>query len=399
MTGRSIRNWLRDTFVENWPVKLLALVVASVLWLHVLGTEDPQSTQAITVPVVPVNEPEGLETVSIMPETVELRLRGRESALAQAQTGRIRMQANLRGATAGENEVPLRIAGVPYTLGVRQGYPTTARVELDKIIERSRPVDDIVRGEPARGFVIEQVTVDPEEVTVRGATSVVREVARAVVVVDVSGINQSAPFEVEVEARDNRNVAVTGVQFDPPTATVNVNVRELNVKYVPVRPVLGDPPAGYRVADVQADPEIVTITSEDDLSDARTVPTLAVDISGLRGTKQYSVSLNVPPDVRVEGPASVQVTVTTQRIGGESAEPPSPSPDRDRGQAPDGGGGEQNGEDNGVSAENQVPEVDDGDAGDDGETEPDGEEPEQDQPADEQDDNATTPGPENGNGT
>ena len=142
MAGRRVRNWLHGTFVENWPVKLLALIVAIILYLHVLGAEDPQDTQAITVQVVPVNEPAELQTIDIAPGTVELRLRGRESALGQAQTGRIHMEANLRSAKVGVNEVPLRVAGVPLSLAVVPGYPATARVELDKIIERQRPVYD-----------------------------------------------------------------------------------------------------------------------------------------------------------------------------------------------------------------------------------------------------------------
>jgi YbbR domain-containing protein len=384
--------------VENWPLKLLSLIVATFLWMHVLSTEDPEDTQAITVQVVPVNEPEGLKTIGLTPETVELRLRGRESALAQAQIDRIRMEANLRGADVGENEVPLRIAGVPYTLRVRQGYPTTARAELDKIIERERPVDDIIRGEPARGFVIEEVAVKPPEVTVRGATSVVREVARAVVVVDVSGINQSASFDVEVEARNNRNLPVSGVTFEPTTVSVTVNVRQLNVRYVPVRPVLGNPPAGYRVVAVSTEPEIVTITSEGDLSDARAVPTLAVDISGLRGSKQYSVSLNVPPDVRVEGPAAVQVTVTTRRIGG-GEEPPEPTAPDEQGAAEEPDAGTNGGEDNTQTPENQQDEVDGGVESDDGGAEPNDVGPGDDQPADEQDDSTTTPPPGDGDGT
>ncbi|MFP4249790.1 MAG: CdaR family protein [Armatimonadota bacterium] len=392
----SVKKRLRDIFVENWPVKLLALIVAVILWLHVLGAEDPQSTQAVTVPVVPVNEPEGLKTIDITPETVELRLRGRESALAEAHIGRIRMEANLRGATVGENEVPLRIVGVPYTLGVRQGYPTTAHVELDNIIERRRPVHEIIRGEPARGFVIENVTSEPDEVTVRGATSVVREVARAVAVVDVSGINQSAPFEVEVEARDNRNVAVSGVAFEPATVTVLIEVRELNVRYVPVRPVLGSPPPGYRVAEVTTAPEIVTITSEDDLANARAVPTLQVDISGLRGTKQYSVSLNVPSDLRMEGPASVQVTVTTEPVGG-GGDAPDETPDEDTVTPPEDE--ETIGEDNGERPENQMPEIDGGDDSDNGEAEADEVEPDEEQPVEEMDDDITAPAPDEGGGT
>lgn len=383
--------------MENWPVKLLSVIVAIILWMHVLSTEDPQKTQAITVPVVPVNEPEGLKAIKITPDTVELRLRGRESALEQAQIGRIRMEANLRNASVGETEAPLRPANVPFSLFVVPTYPTTAQVQLDKIIERKRPVQDIVRGEPARGFVIEEVTVDPEEVTVRGATSVVREVARAVVVVDVSGINQSAPFEAEVEARDNRNVVVTGVTFEPETVTVTVNVRELNVKYVPVRPVLGNPPPGYRVAGVRVEPEIVTITSDKDLSDLRTVPTLTVDISGLRGSKEYSVSLNVPPDLRVEGPASVQVTVTTQPEGSTRPPEPEPRPD-DNGEVSAGGAGE--GEDNGRPPENQDDEPANGDdSGDGGADTQGGSDQGDDQPADEQDNSATTPAPLDGDGT
>lgn len=396
MDLRQTWNWVYGIFAENWPLKLLSLIVAVILWFHVLSVEDPQTTQAVTAKVVPINEPADLKSISLTPETVELRLRGRESALAQAHTGRIRMEANLRNARVGENEVPLRVAGVPLNLSVVPGYPTTARVVLDKIIERGRPVHDSVRGEPARGFVIDDVTVEPQEVTVRGATSVVREVARAVVVVDVSGINQSAPFEAEVEARDNRNVVVSDVEFDPPSVTVTVNVRELNVKYVPVRPVLGTPPPGYRVVAVRTDPEIVTITSENDLSGVSTVATLPVDISGLRGTKNYSVSLNVPEGLRVEGPASVQVTVTTRSTAGggsgggaESGEGAAGATSEDQNDTE---------EDNGSPPENQEPEPANGEGTGGGGDEPDEGNGAGDRPADEQGNRATTPPPGDGGG-
>jgi YbbR domain-containing protein len=407
--GWRVRNWLHSTFVENWPVKLLSLIVAVILWMHVLRTEDPEDTQAITAQVVPVNEPQGLKTIDVTPETVELRLRGRERALQQAQIGRIRMEANLRNAKVGENQVPLRIEGDPLTIRVLAGYPTTATVVLDKVIERKRPVHDLVRGEPARGFVIEEVEIAPEEVTVRGATSVVREVARAVAVIDVSGINQSASFDVELEARDNRNVVVSNVVFEPETVTVSVDVRELNVKYVPVRPVLGRPPSGYTVTGVRTEPEIVTVTSEEGLADLRTVPTLLVDISGLRGTKQYSVALNVPPEMHVEGPASVQVTVTTRRLGSTSPPPPEPEPAEAGDETAETGAEEGNP----AGAENQDTDAatgsdgasEDNDSGDSSGGSGTGEEDagsvgtDQDGPADEQDNSATTPAPEDGVGT
>jgi YbbR domain-containing protein len=312
------------------------------------------------------------------------------------------MEANLRSATVGVSEVPMRVAGVPLSLSVAPGYPATARVELDKIIERERPVHDVIRGEPARGFVIEEVTLDPAEVTVRGATSVVREVARAVVVVDVSGMNQSASFDVEVEARDNRNLSVSGVHFEPKTVSVTVQVRELNVKYVPVRPVLGSPAPGYQVAGVRTDPEIVTVTSDRGLGNVSSVATLRVDISGLRGSKGYSVPLNVPEGLQVEGPASVQVTVTTQPLGGGGPEPPpqEPQPEDAQDAGPDQSGGTEAGQDSDASPENQQTEpVGENDGGaDEADASNPQPEPADEEPAAEEDDNATTPTPTQGDG-
>lgn len=304
---------MMERVLANWPVKLLSLVVAVLLWFYVLGSEDPQTTQAIDVPVVTVNEPTDLKTIEVTPKTVELRLRGRESALAQADVSRMRMEANLRKAKVGEQRVPVRVAGLPLSLTVLPGYPSTVTVEVDKIIERNRPVDYERRGDPAEGFVIEQISLEPTEVTVRGATSIVRNVIRAVVIVDTSGLNTSMDFEAELEARNSRDQTVGEVSFDPETVSVSVQVRQVSVKTVPVRPVVGSPPAGYRVVNVSADPIVVTVTGNEGLSSVRSVPTIPVDISGLRGTKTYAVPLNVPAELSVLGPASVSVTVRTMQ--------------------------------------------------------------------------------------
>lgn len=328
---------LLDMIRANWPTKLLSLVVAIVLWFYVLGSEDPQTTQAIDVPVQVINKPDDLEVISIKPETVELRLRGRQSAFSNGDANRIVMQADLRGVKLGENQVPLRVARLPYTLTALPGYPATATVELDKIIRRDRPVQYIRRGEPARGFVIDSVNLDPNAVTVIGATSIVSRVARVVVVVDTSGLNTSMEFLAEVEARDHRDVVVNGVNFEPRRVKVSVNLQQVDVKTVPVRPVLGDPPSGWRVTNVTTDPPVVTVTGESGLDQVTSVSTAQVDISGLRGSKTYAVSLNVPRGLSVLGAASVEVAVTTQGPG-------SPTPSRPRGTGAAAGGTDQTGD-------------------------------------------------------
>ena len=309
-----------DAVLVNWPLKAIALIISIILWFFVLGTEDPQTTQAVTVPVKPINIPQDLAVISISPETVELRVRGRQSAFRNTDASRAILEANLRNAKVGENEVALRIARLPYALSALPGYATTATVQLDKVIQRARPVQYVRRGEPAGGFIIDSIAVAPDEVTVVGATSIVSRVARVVVVVDTSGLNSSVEFEAEVEARDNRDVVVNGVRFQPERVQVTVTVRQVRVKTVPVRPVLGDPPSGWRVAGVSTTPLVVTVTGEQGLGGVESVSTIPLDISGLRGSKTYSVPLNVPAGLSVLGPAAIEVTVTTRSTAAPATE-------------------------------------------------------------------------------
>ncbi len=321
---------MMERITANWPVKLLAVIAAIIMWLFVLGTEDPQTTQAISVPVVPVNEPEELQIIDVTPSSVELRIRGRQRAIEQAQLGNLRMEANLRNATVGSNEVPLRVAGVPLGVTVIPGYQSSAQVELDSIIHRQRPVDHERRGEPAAGFIVEQISVEPAEVTVRGATSIVRDVTRAVVIVDTSGLNSSVSFSAPLEARDQRDQTVAGVTLDPPEATVEVEVSQMSVRTVPVRPVVGDPPSGYQVTEVSVTPTVVTIAGDEGLDAVTSVSTALVDISGLRGTRAHAVPLNVPSGLAVLGSASVSVSVTTRPVPSPPTAPdPPPEPDPD----------------------------------------------------------------------
>ncbi|MCD6359254.1 MAG: hypothetical protein J7M38_00225 [Armatimonadetes bacterium] len=317
-----------NMLVNNWPTKLLAAAISIALWAYVLGAQNPQDTRTLTLPVVGENIPEGLAVISITPEQAEVRMRGRTMRFEQTDFDRMRLRADLRGAQVGEQSVPLSVTGLPLGLQVLPGYPTTARVRLDKIISRKRPVQVVTLGEPSGDFAVENIKVEPEEITVIGATSIVARVARVVVVVDISGLNSDLESLAELEARDLRDVVVSGLNFEPPQVKVQVKVRLLNTRTVPIRPIIGNPARGYQISWVRVKPPVVTLTGAGDtLARVESVSTSHVDISGLRSRKTYTVALNVPEGVSVVGAASVNVTVSVRAQGGGRTEPePEPSP-------------------------------------------------------------------------
>lgn len=332
-----------EGLLENWPTKLLAAAIAIALWFYVLGTENPHATRTLTLPVVAENVPEGLAVISVSPQEAEVRVRGRIMRLEQTDFARMRLRADLSGAKVGENTVPVAIAGLPLGVQALPGYPTVARVQLDKIIERSRPVQLVKLGDPAPDFAVQSMEVEPAEVLVRGATSIVARVARVVAVVDVSGLNSPSEAQVSVEARDTRDVVVNDLTFVPPQVMVRVKLAPLNTRTVPVRPILTPPRRGYEVSWVRVQPPVVTLAGEGEaLAKVEWVSTGTIDISGLTTRKSYVVPINMPAGVRALGGASVTVTVAVRPPGRTAEEEENGAPPAGAGTPDAGAAGEAN---------------------------------------------------------
>ncbi len=63
---------------SNLSVKLLAILMALALWIYVSGTQNPSREQTLTdVPIAIRNLPPKMAVISVTPETLDVRIRGR----------------------------------------------------------------------------------------------------------------------------------------------------------------------------------------------------------------------------------------------------------------------------------------------------------------------------------
>ncbi len=298
----------------EWPLKLLSLAVAGALWIYVTNERDPIITRTVKVRVQAVNVPQGLVVLSMRPSEVEVKLRGRRSALQEAERQVVAV-VDLKKLQVGSHQVPVIVKSNPpgtEVVGVSDFYVTA---ELDLETEAERPVIIELRGLPAEGFQAQSPRARPPTVKVRGAASLLRRVAKVVATVDISGMSAPLHQAVSVQARDEMNLPVPGVSIEPEEVQVEVPIRKVNVKTVPVWPRLSDPAPGFRVAAVAVRPPAVVIGGPRGvLASIRSIRTQTIDISTLRGTGTYNARLVLPGGVRVFGPASVYVRVTVEQI-------------------------------------------------------------------------------------
>lgn len=285
--------------LRHLGLRLLSVGLATGLWLAVVGERTVE--RGLRVPLDFENIPASLEIVGNVPSAVDVRVRGPSSALGRLQPGEVVAMLDLTGARPGSRIFHLRTdqVRVPFGLEVTQVVPATVALELERVVRRVVPVVPAIDGEPAPGFVIGTVTVQPTTVEVEGPESRVARLASATTeTVVIDGATETVKDTVNVGVED-----ATVRLREARTAEIVVEVRPApatrEVVDVPVR--LRRLGSGLRA---EVTPAVVTVRVR---GEPATIETLAaeavsavVDLAGL-GPGRY----NLP--VRVEAPRAVGV--------------------------------------------------------------------------------------------
>jgi YbbR domain-containing protein len=163
---------------RNLGLKVLALALASLLWLTVAGEHIGE--RLMRVPLEFHNIPQDLEIVGDTPTTVDVRVRGSSGVISRLEPGEVAASLELGTARPGSRLVHIDEVRAPYGVDVVQVTPSTVPLELEKTASRVVPVMPQLEGEPAPGFVVGRVTSEPATVRVIGPESRVRQLSEAV---------------------------------------------------------------------------------------------------------------------------------------------------------------------------------------------------------------------------
>ncbi|MFY9550429.1 MAG: CdaR family protein [Thermoanaerobaculia bacterium] len=207
---------------RNLGTKLLALGIAVVTWYMLSGDRRERiSERSYRIPLSIVNVPRGTMIVSPLPDAMDVRLRGPFTPLRQLEPAKLEAVVDLAGAAAGERRYRLEAGdvNVPPSVEVIAISPAELRIVLDTLAEKYLPIVADLTGEPAAGFRIDDVSIEPRQAKILGPAKVVSRMASV----------RTEP--VSVEGRSASFSATTTLASQAP----GVRVREGQVVSVRVR--------------------------------------------------------------------------------------------------------------------------------------------------------------------
>ena len=310
-----------------WSLALLALALATALWVAVSDVENPPRTDAFgsKIPIEPVNV-QDLFAISggTALGNVKVTITAREDVWDELTVEDFRAVADFANAQQGDAEVPVRVEVADdrrEDVTIVDAEPTVLRVRLDVRFDQRLPTRVNITGQPPIGFELSVPTIAPGQVEVSGPEALVKQVAFVEADVNLSGTTVNVVRSYRLVPRSSSGVTIDGVSLDPDTADVSVDVTQtIFDREIVVKPtVIGRLADGYQVVGVSSDPPtVVVVGTSEALQSLNFVATDPVDISGATSDVTRTLLLRLPPDLSSPGQPTVIVQVRVVASAGEA---------------------------------------------------------------------------------
>jgi YbbR domain-containing protein len=303
--------------VRNWAMKGGALLLAIILFVAMVALQSTQSWPG-QVSIEPVNQSPTL--VLIKPDVTQtvgsIRYIAPPDVRVSATSFRATIDLKDAKASSSDSLVKVQLVADDPRIQIIDYQPQQILVRLDPLETKQVSVT-VVPGTIPAGLSMGPQTLSASSVDAVGASSAVARVSRAEgqVRIDASGLDVNDDVTlVPVDASGN---VVNGVQLNPATIHVRIQVgSQLRTETVPINVVftLDKPVAGYYITSIDVSPAVVSVSGQANAlallgGMANTAP---VSLAGATGDVTASVALALPPGVEAPDVTTVSVVVHLQ---------------------------------------------------------------------------------------
>lgn len=173
---------LRKVFLEDWGLKLLALVITLALWLAVTGQNKPVTLRVSGVQLNFLRH-EGLEISNELPSTIEVVLTGSPAKLDRIGPRDLVATVDISDQKPGERIVRLTRDRVqmdlPEGVALQGFHPATLPVRLEPRVEAQLDVEVKFEGVLPEGYELAGFTANPGKVRLRGPADRINALRKA----------------------------------------------------------------------------------------------------------------------------------------------------------------------------------------------------------------------------
>ena len=299
---------------KDWALRLLSLFFAVLLWYFVVG-EDKVDT-SIYIPVEIVNLPRELVIANQFKKQIEVSVSGPRGLIDSIRRQRLNRTVNLAKATTGtvvvRNE-PESIS-LPRGVNILRIQPTHITLMIDRLVEKTLPVELRITGRPAEGYELVSAQVEPPIITISGPQATLGpETQLLTEPLDIGGLDGSVTRQVALRLAP-AVIDLIGETVVSARVVIREKTTPREFGAIPLAVSQADPALAY-----QFSPTTLTVTARVPLSQvhepARLTPKIraTINVAGLKpGRHKVFTEVSAQEPLAVQGfsPKTVMVRIT-----------------------------------------------------------------------------------------
>ncbi|MEI7884982.1 MAG: CdaR family protein [Clostridia bacterium] len=300
---------------QKTKLQILAIIMAIGLWVWVSFENNPLEEKVIYLPVEIENLDKGYMLLEA-PEQVKVRISGKKDLITEVSSQEFQASVNLADGRAGSNNRTVNIKG-PEGIQIVSIKPELAKISLDLIDEIQLPVVVKVNNQLPAGYRIVDTVVRPAEVLIKGASSLLADIAEVVVEATISeGVDFKQNLPLSIHDKNGNNIQD---MFKLEQASVDVFIPITKIdgtKELAVKPLLlGTQAVGYEIVSILVEPASVLVNGNmQALLGIDNVYTETINISDAKENIVQEVNLAPLTGNAITKPSSVYVSIEIKKI-------------------------------------------------------------------------------------
>lgn len=336
---------MKKLLINNWILKLFALLAAVVMWLVVVNDNDPQIPYSINnVPVEIVNDQVFAENDMVYwvteGMTVNIRVNVRQTVIKYLKASDFKLTADCTNWHPGFPTIPIEVEVVNNKSNYQYSDITLSssfvKIQTENLQTKTMDVEIQTIGEPAEGYTLGALNCSPEQVEVKAPESVMKLLKKVVAYVKIKDAMGDVQEVSELVLYDGNNEAImpeeSKVTMSETEATVSAEILKTKTIPVVVTNITGRPANGFRFTEANCSISSITIAGTKSALSGITGVILdapQLDVEG--AAENVYVDLNVedflPETVRlIDMESSVaQIELVVEQLGEKRFSIPTPN--------------------------------------------------------------------------
>jgi len=305
-------------------VKILSVLVAVILWVYVIGVQNPPTTQTVqNIPIQLLNTGalarNGLAVLETSRQTVNVVVRGTRADIAQYQD---QLTAVVDVLTDHSGERYIQVMVPPLSrLTIEEVRPANVLVKIENLVSVYKPLNIIFTGDVEPNTEPGRMTIQPEQVRITGPQSRVEAVYDVRAYVPYNEISRAGSiFSLPVSVVDVYGEPVPGLELS--SERVSVDVLLYDTKEVPLSvEIIGEISELYEITALDVPQTIRIKGTRTALANVNAIQAEPVNISNVQMTSSLPVRPILPEGIELaRGFANLRVNISVRGISRSSFE-------------------------------------------------------------------------------